>query len=343
MKAMLLTEPSKLRITEFETPMPSAGELLVRVRACGICGSDVHGFNGSSGRRIPPLIMGHEAAGVVERVGAGVERLPEGDRVTFDSMISCGRCSFCRGGTTNLCDNRRILGVSCDDYRQHGAFAEYVVVPEHIVYRIPDDLSFEHAAMVEPVSVAVHAIHRTPVRLGSTAVVIGCGMIGLLCVQSLRAAGCSSIVAVDLDSTRRDRAIAAGANEALDPSSQSVAGTVIERPEGRGVDVAGEAVGASEPIKTAIESVRKGGSVTLIGNISPSVELPLQSVVTREIQLIGTCASNGDYPGCLRLMASKAIDVEPMITASVPLEEGPVWFDRLHSGEAGLMKIILQP
>ncbi len=343
MKAMLLSEPSVLQITQVDTPQPAADELLVRVRACGICGSDVHGYDGSSGRRIPPLIMGHEAAGVVERVGENVQAYAAGDRVTFDSMISCGRCRFCRDGAMNLCDDRRVMGVSCGDYRQHGAFAEYVVVPQHIVYRIPEDLSFEHAAMVEPVSVAVHAVARTPVELGGSAVVIGCGMIGLLCVQSLRAAGCGLIVAVDPDASRRERALASGADVALDPKAQDVASEVLARTEGRGADVAMEAVGATDPIQTAIASVRKGGAVTLVGNIAPQIDLPLQSVVTREIQLIGTCGSNGEYPQCLELMARKAIDVAPLITATVPLDEGPQWFDRLHRGEAGLMKVILNP
>src|SRR5262249_16682340 len=153
-----------------ELPAPEIGDddVLVRVRACGICGSDVHGYDGSTGRRIPPLVMGHEASGVVARVGKNVPRLREGDRVTFDSRASCGTCFFCRRGEPNLCDNRNVLGVSCGEYRRHGAFAEYVAVPQHIVYPLPEALSFQEAALVESVSVAVHAVNRTPVRLGDT-------------------------------------------------------------------------------------------------------------------------------------------------------------------------------
>ena len=128
------------------------------MRACGICGSDVHGMDGSTGRRIPPLIMGHEAAGEIAEVGAGVSGWKPGDRVTFDSTIYCGRCWHCLRGEVNLCDERRVLGVSCAEYRRDGAFAEFVAVPERILYRLPDDLSFEQAAMVEAVSVAVHAV-----------------------------------------------------------------------------------------------------------------------------------------------------------------------------------------
>ncbi|MBC7335058.1 MAG: alcohol dehydrogenase catalytic domain-containing protein, partial [Clostridia bacterium] len=160
MKALVLTAYKQLEIQDVPTPEPGAGEILVRVRACGICGSDVHGFDGSTGRRRPPIIMGHEASGVVAKIGDGVSRFRPGDRVTFDSTIYCGRCEFCRQGRINLCENRRVLGVSCAEYRQDGAFAEYVVVPEHIAYRLPDSVSFEQAALIEPLSVALHAVDR---------------------------------------------------------------------------------------------------------------------------------------------------------------------------------------
>src|SRR5262249_7642799 len=143
------------------TPEPKPGEVLVAVKACGICGSDVHGMDGSTGRRRPPIIMGHEAAGVIAEIGKGVDGWKTGDRVTFDSTIYCGECDFCRRGLINLCDRRRVLGVSCEDYRQHGAFAELVAIPQHIVYRLPEELPFEHAALAEPFSIALHALRRT--------------------------------------------------------------------------------------------------------------------------------------------------------------------------------------
>src|SRR5215467_9292634 len=166
MKALVLREYKKLDLVDVPRPDPAANELLIRVHACGICGSDVHGFDGSTGRRIPPVIMGHEASGVVAAKGANVTEFAEGDRVAFDSMISCGACGFCGRGEPNLCDNRQVLGVSCAEFRRDGAFAEYVVVPKRIAFRLPDELSFDQAAMLEPVSVAVHAVSLTPVRLG---------------------------------------------------------------------------------------------------------------------------------------------------------------------------------
>ncbi len=343
MKAMLLTEYKQLELTDMPEPDVAENSVLVRVRACGICGSDIHGYDGSTGRRIPPLVMGHEAAGIVERVGTSVTRFRPGMRVTFDSMISCGKCSFCQRGQFNLCDHRRVLGVSCGDYRQHGAFAELVAVPEHIVFEVPDDLSLEYAAMVEPVSVAVHAVNITPIKLGDTAVVVGAGMIGTLVIQALRRAGCPRVIAIDKDASRLKLSAELGADVTLHVGSVDVVEAVKQLTGGRGADVVLEVVGASETVKTAILCCRKGGTVTLVGNLAPHIELPLQSVVTREIRLQGSCASAGEYPACLALMARGDILVEPLITARIPLSDGPAWFSRLYKGEPGLMKVLVMP
>ncbi|QDT15233.1 galactitol-1-phosphate 5-dehydrogenase [Alienimonas californiensis] len=343
MKALLLSDLKQLEVVDFDTPTPGPRDLLVQVRACGICGSDVHGYDGGSGRRIPPLVMGHEAAGVVAEVGSEVTGFRPGDAVTFDSTIFCGTCHFCRQGRVNLCEDRQVLGVSCGDYRRHGAFAEYVAVPQHVSYKLPEGLSFEHAAMIEAVSVAVHAVGRTPVRLGDTAVVVGCGMIGLLTIQAARLAGCTRVVAVDLDATRLARAKALGADVTLNAKDVDVPQAVRDLTDGRGADVAFEVVGTPPTVKTAIDSVRKGGAITLVGNLAPTVEFPLQSVVTRELSLFGTCASSGEYPACIDLLARGAIRVADLITATAPLEEGADWFARLYDGEAGAMKVILDP
>lgn len=342
MKSMVLTEYKRLELKDMPVPDVGPGDVRIRVHSCGICGSDVHGFDGSSGRRIPPLIMGHEAAGTVDAVGKNVESIRTGDRVTFDSMISCGTCRFCRSGDANLCDDRRVVGVSPGEWRQHGAFAEFVVVPQHIVFRLPDGLSFEHAAMVEPVSVAVHAVSRAPIRLGDRAVVVGCGMIGLLTIQAAKAAGCGTVFAVDLDDTRLERAARLGADVTINARDDVPAG-VIGATDGRGADVAFEAVGAAKPIATAIESLRKGGALTLIGNVTPRVDVDLQAIVTRELTLAGTCASSGEYPLCLDLLGRGVIKVDELVTAVAPLEDGPAWFERLYAREPGLMKVILQP
>src|SRR5262245_44183328 len=192
--------------------------------------------------------MGHEAAGVVEDVGAHVTGVARGDRVTFDSTVSCGRCAFCRRGETNLCDARMVLGVSCGDYRRDGAFAEFVSVPARIVYRLPDALAFEHAALIEAVSVAVHAVRLEVPGADGRVVVIGCGMIGLLIIQVLRHEGCGRIVAVDVDERRRGLAAKLGASQTID-AKQDVAAALKEATAGRGADHAYEVVGRSETVQ----------------------------------------------------------------------------------------------
>ncbi len=344
MKALLLTAPSQLALVDFPDPSPAPDEVLLRVRACGICGSDIHGWDGSTGRRRPPLIMGHEAAGEIVAVGPKVTEWKAGERVTFDSTISCGQCDYCRSGHINLCDNRRVLGVAPAEYRQHGAFAEYAVLPTRILYRLPEGLSFAHAAMVEPVSIAIHAVQRVKVAPTDTAVVVGSGMIGLFVVQALRWAGARRIIAVDLDAKRLALARELGATDTLQSDTCDVPAEVARLSGGQGADLAFEVVGVSPTLQLALACLRRGGSAVLVGNLAPKTDFPLQAVVTRELTLYGTCASAGEYPLCLDLIARGIIRVEPMISAVAPLAEGAEWFSRLSAKDGSkYMKVILQP
>lgn len=343
MKALVLKEYNKLVYEEVPEPEIGADEVLIQVKACGICGSDVHGMDGSTGRRVPPLIMGHEAAGIVARVGCEVKDLAEGRRVTFDSTIYCGACEYCRSDQINLCHNRRVIGVSCDEYSQNGAYAEYVAVPRRIVYLIPDPLSFEQATTVEPLSVAVHAVNRAGVSQNDTAVVVGAGMIGLLAIQVLKARGCECIYAVDIDTGRLELACRLGAKEGISPDRVDVPATVMQHTRNRGADIVLEAVGLPSTVKTAVACLRKGGALVLVGNLSPEVDLPLQKVVAGELSLYGSCASSGDYPACLEMLASGVVKVDELISATAPLAEGAGWFERLYQAEKGLIKVCLLP
>ena len=343
MKALVLENLKDLQLREVSEPEVGPHDVLVEVKACGICGSDVHGYDGSTGRRIPPVIMGHEAAGIVVKVGSDVTAVKIGDRVTFDSTVSCGHCRFCLSGDVNLCDNRQVLGVSCGDYRRNGAFADYISVPEHIIYSLPDAFPFEKAALIEAVSIAVHAARITHIKAGSSAVVIGAGMIGLLAVQAFRVFGCSTIFAIDLEQSKLDLARALGADQTFLATDPELLAKLKQATNGQGPDIAVEVVGAQKSILTAIEGVRRGGTVTLIGNLAPKVEIPLQIVVTRQLTLLGSCASAGEYKECIELMQAGAINVDPLISKLAPLSEGAEWFSRLYAREPGLMKVVLQP
>jgi len=343
MKALLLSEYGRLEMVEIPTPRPGPDEVLVRVEACGICGSDVHGYDGGSGRRLPPIVMGHEAAGTIAALGSNVSGLHDGDRVTFDSTIYCGVCQYCRAGEVNLCEDRQVLGVSIPEWKRAGAFAEYVVVPTRVLYPLPEAVPFAEAAMVEPLAVAVHAVGLTNVQPGDSALVVGAGMIGLLVLQVLRDSKCSRTIVVDIDDTRLELATELGATHTINAKTADAVAEVLRLTSGAGVDVALEAVGSTPTIKTAIESVRKGGTVTLIGNVTPTASIPLQIVVSRQIRLQGSAASSGEYPKCIELLASGAVQVKQLISAVAPLEEGAEWFSRLHAREPNLMKVVLKP
>ena len=342
MKALLLEEYNKLVYIDVPDPEVGEHEVLIRVVACSICGSDVHGLDGSTGRRVPPLIMGHEASGEVAAVGERVTDWQIGQRVTFDSTIYCGTCWHCRRGEINLCDKRRVLGVSCDEYRQHGAFAEYVAIPEHILYAFPEDVSFEQASLVETLSIAVHAVGRLPIQLNDAALVVGTGNIGLLAIQVLKVFGCSPVIAADIDEHKLAFALKAGADMVVNTTNTDLRNEVLRHTE-RGVDVAVEAVGLSTSIQSAVSALRKGGALSLIGNLSPTIDLPLQTLVTRQIDVRGSCASSGEYPVCLDLITRKVVDVDLLISAVAPLSEGSLWFQRLYQREIGLMKVVLKP
>ncbi len=343
MKALVLKEYNQFSCEDVPVPEIGADEVLIRVKACGICGSDVHGMDGSTGRRIPPVIMGHEASGIIERVGSGVAEWSVGERVTFDSTVVTRQDFYSQKGVFNLSDYRRVLGVSCAEYRQHGAFAEFVAVPQSVLYRLPDGLSFEQAAMAEPVSVAFHAVNLIPSEINDSAIVVGCGMIGLFVVQALRIKGCGTIIAIDLDPSRLDMALKFGADHAFRADDPEIVEKVRAVTRGRGADIAVEVVGITPTVNLAINAVRKGGKIGLVGNLSPKVELPLQVVVTRQLTIYGSCASAGEYPACLDMIAGGRVKVDEMISAVVSLEDAGTWFDRLYRGEPGLMKVIVAP
>ncbi len=343
MKALVLKAYNQLVYEDVPDPELGDDEVLIRVKACGICGSDVHGIDGSTGRRIPPLIMGHEASGVIEATGKDVRGWGKGDRVTFDSTIYPLDDWYTRMGKYNLSDNRMVMGVSPGSYRRHGAFAEYVAVPQHILYKIPDAVTFEQAAMVEPAAVALHGIRLTPMTVNNSAVVVGAGMIGILVVQLLRVAGCGTIISVDIAPEKLDLACQMGADVGLNPNDVDVPQEVARLTKDRGADIAIEAVGIEPTVNCAIECVRKGGAVTLVGNFAPRTDFPLQWVVTRELRIQGSCAVCGEYEAVLDLMGKGAVDPNAILSATAPLSEGASWFKRLYDKEKGLMKVLLIP
>jgi len=332
MKALVNTAPYVLELQDWPIPECGPDDLLIRVKACGICGSDVKGYSGKTGRRQPPIIMGHEAAGVVEQVGANVVGFAPGDRVAFDSTVYCLKCRYCLSGHVNLCSNRQVVGVSEGTYRRHGAMAEYVVVPYWIAVHLPDKLTFQQAALIETVSIGVHAANRTPVVLNDTAVVVGAGGVGLVALQAVRLKGAGKVIVTDLSEARLGMARSMGADVTIRADLPDLTDALRSATGPEGADVVLEAVGVQQTVDTALAITRKGGVLTLIGNVTPRVSFDLQSIVSREITLYGVCASNGEYAACADLIASGRIHVDALISATARLEDGQAVFDRLYRG-----------
>lgn len=342
MKALVNTAPYVLELQDWPIPTYSPDDLLIRVKACAICGSDIKGYSGKTGRRQPPIIMGHEAAGVVEAIGANVTGFRPGDRVCFDSTVYCQRCAYCLNGQRNLCANRQVVGVSEGTYRRHGAMAEYVVVPHWIAVHMPDNLSFAQAALIETAAVGVHAANRTPLVLNDTVVIVGTGAIGLVALQAIRLKGAGKVIVTDLSQPRLELARKLGADVTVRADEEDLLGALRAVTGPEGADAVLEAVGIQATIDTALKITRKGGALTLIGNVMPRVEMGLQEIVTREITLYGVCASNGEYADCVELVASGRINVDPLITETARLEDGQAVFDRLYRGaEASLRTVFL--
>ena len=330
MKALVNTAPYKLEYCDWEIPAVRPDDLLIKVRACAICGSDIKGYSGKTGRRQPPIIMGHEAAGDVVQLGSAVQGFAVGDRVGFDSTVYCLHCSNCLRGHYNLCLNRQVVGVSEGTYRRHGAMAEYLTVPYWIAVHLPDSLSFAQASLIETVSIGVHAANRTPLVLNDTAVVVGAGAIGLVTLQAIKLKGAGKVVVTDLSIGRLELARKLGADALVPADTPDLVGALRHEVGAAGADAVFEAVGIQATITTALAIARVGGSVTLIGNVAPRVEFGLQTIVTGELNLYGVCASNGEYGDCVQLVASGRINVDPLISAYASLEDGQAVFDKLY-------------
>jgi 2-desacetyl-2-hydroxyethyl bacteriochlorophyllide A dehydrogenase len=343
MKALVHTEPYKFEFKDVPQPRPGDEEILVRVKAVGICGSDVHGYTGKTGRRIPPIIMGHEASGVVEAVGKTARNVAVKDRITFDSTVYCNQCSWCRQGRVNLCDNRMVLGVSIPAFRRDGCLAEYVVMPWWITYKLPDAVSFEEAALVEPAAVSMHAARITPIDVNDVVAVIGAGPIGLFAIQAAKVKGAGRVIAFDVREERLVLARQLGADITINPSAGDVVEElkrVVGRPD---VDAVLEAVGIPSAFDLAFKIIKRGGHLTLIGNVTPQLTVNWQDLIMRELNIRGSFAIAGEYRAVLDLMAQGRIQAKPLISQTRPLSEGQAAFDILHKGDPGLFKIVLHP
>ena len=341
MKALVLEEYGKVVVKDVPKPAADGNKVLIRIKAASICGSDVHGYDGSSGRRRPPLVLGHEASGVIEEVGPFAKGFVPGDRVTFNSTEYCGTCSFCARGKQNMCLTGKVFGVNCETYHKEGAMAEYIAVPDYITYKVPEGVSFVEAAMAEPLAIAMHAINRTEIALGDTAIVFGAGTIGSMVVKLLQISSCSRVILVDIDQAKLDLAAARGVQHCINSAQQDVVQEVMKLTDGKGADIAFEAVGITPTVAAGIDALKKCGKFTLLGNVRKEIDFPLQKVVLKELSINASYACTTEYEKCLELIGQKKIDVLDVVSETVPIERGQEMLQRLLAAEKGLIKVVL--
>jgi (R,R)-butanediol dehydrogenase/meso-butanediol dehydrogenase/diacetyl reductase len=352
MRALRFHAARDFRLDDIDEPSPRAGEVKVAVAACGVCGSDLHEYTmGPLQIPVPetphprtgtalPVTMGHEMSGVVHELGPGVEGVAVGDRVAMEPVTSCGRCRPCRLGQYNLCDSVAFMGLSDTG----GGYADYQISPAHLVHRLPDPVSFQLGALVEPLSVAWYALETGAFTLGQTALVTGAGPVGAALVACLRTAGAGWVVATDFATTRRQVAETLGAEQALDPSQVDVISAVDELTGGEGVDVVFEATGSQGGIETALACVRRGGTVVSLGVFEEPSVIDLTTMLGKGTRLLQSPAYAWTFPKVIDALGRGDLVADAMITGRVPLDDAVRGaFDELVDNRDRHVKILVEP
>jgi len=339
MKAAVWYGGKEIRIEEVPKPDPGPNEVLVRVKATGICGSDLHAYEGISKRRVPPLIMGHEIAGEIAEIGGHVKGSQIGDRVVVQPVLSCGECEQCRSGNENICRNIRFLGLHVP-----GGFAEYVKAPAKNCYTMPSRLRFEEACLTEPLSVAVHVVNNVPVGVNGTILIVGAGVVGSMVTQVARLRTSGKIIVTDILDSRLDLAKKLGADITINPRKKNVPEEIHKITEGRGVDVSIEVVGIESTIQDALASVKKGGTTIAIGLLEKSMKIDVMSLVSSESKLLGSYLYNDcDFRSSINLITEGKVNLQPYLTCILALDDALKGFEEMATNKEKTLKVILRP
>jgi len=336
MKAAVWYGGKDIRIEDLPTPKIKDDEVLVRVKAVSICGSDLHAYRGVSKRRIPPLVMGHEFSGEIVKLGRTVNGLKEGERVVLEPVLSCGKCAMCQRGRSNICENIRLVGLHLS-----GAFSEYVPIPASKCHKLPDAVSFEEASLVEPLAVAVHAVNLASLEKGEDIGILGSGAVGLMTLQVVNNIGAEKLFAIDTLEYRLELAKKLGATTTINGKKEDPIKEVLAH---GGVNTVFEAVGHQKTVQQALSMVRKGGKVVIIGMLEAIMELDMLDVTVKEIQIRGSYGyTTKDFKQALNLIVSKKVNVKPLITHVLPLNNIVKGFNILAEGKEKVIKVILKP
>ncbi len=339
MKRAVLVKPKQIVIEDVDIPKPGKGEVLINVKYCGICGSDLHAYHGVHPFIKPPIVPGHEFSGVISEIGEGVEGLKEGQRVVVEPLITCGKCTNCRLGHYNRCIQMKVIGCQVN-----GAFAEYVSVPAHRVIPLPDEVSFKHGALVEPLAVAVHAVKRAGVIGGSKVVVIGAGPIGLLTAFVAKRFGASEVLITDLSDYKLDVAKKLGIDYTVNARKEDPVKVAKEVFGTEGVDVIFECVGSNPvTINQAIDMARRGARIVVVGVFRGDIPVKIGFIQDRELELIGTAVYIfKDFLDAIEIIKRKEINLDLLITKVFPLEEVANAFKYIEENRDTTIKVLIE-
>jgi L-iditol 2-dehydrogenase len=335
-------EAGAVELREMPVPEPGPGEVLLKVAACAVCGSDLAMYRGTFDHPMKvPVVMGHEFAGTVEKVGHAVTGWKAGDRVASETAARiCGNCVYCRSGNYNMCSERMGFGYGCD-----GAFAEYVAVPVRLLHRLPGGLSFLQAALTEPAAGALHGVRQNnTLQAGDSALILGPGAIGLFALQHVRNAGCAPIfiAGLDRDNARLDLALKLGAHRAIRLEAEDAREIICASGDGLGVHCVVEASGAPQALDLALDVVRPLGTITRIGMSDKPLPFGLNRLTAKAVNLQGTWSHNYvDWERVLHLVETGKLQMEPMIGKIYPLEDWKQAFEDAMSGR--IVKAVVEP
>ncbi len=336
MKALVYTSPRQLQMLDLPDPTPKTGEVLLRVRAAGVCGSDLHGFLGRSRKRVPPLVLGHEFTGEVAdvRQAAGFQ---SGDEVAVYPIISCGICGYCTGDRENLCASKRVYGLDL-----HGGLAEYVCAPVRCLFRLPVGMSFLEGSLIEPLANAVHVLKRLPDVRGQSGLIYGAGPIGMLCAFVATQFGARRIAMVDRNPRRLASMSRIGVSRTVDATAEDPVRSILEWAGGTGVDFSIDAVGNTACRQNAVDCTASGGAVVCIGLEEEVCAVDTRPLVTREVDLRGSYAyTRADFAEAISLLERKLLPWKDLVTKA-QLVQGQAIFDDLASGSSAIMKAVFE-
>ena len=338
MKAMIYKAPYQLAIEDVPMPALLPGHALVKVKACGICGSDVHGFMGETGRRCPGVIMGHEFSGRIEAVAEDIKGFSVGDRVVVEPVLSCGKCSFCQKGHTQFCFEKKCFGV----LDENGAYAEYIAVPEYALLPLPDEMSYEEGALIEPLAVSKYAVDRVSDYRGKTVVIVGAGTIGLMTLAVLKSRGAACIIVAGRHENRLNAAAALGADHVIDTAKYNTVEEVLRLTNGIGADISFDAVGQSRAVDDVMACLHKEGTAVWIGTSDKDITLDMQRVVTGGLKIHGAFTYTNDcFAETLREYKAMNIPADILINNTISLDEAPETFANLASKKDKSIKTII--